>query len=167
MNEKKKNIVPSTAHKRKIKWIPNRPMKLAFMFVRVQKISKDAIHTILCLLSNRCFSTFAFSYSPFSRCRWSGLSLESVGGSFSLIRDQIPRIRQSYKKQLEMHKRKMKMHMKQLMYYIMSTCSPGVSSFSVIANDVKLYRVILGGLLPFHNKEASEKFGFPPTSPLT
>jgi hypothetical protein len=50
------------------------------------------------------------SYSPFSRCRWSGLSLESVGGSFSLIRDQIPGIRHNYKKKLEMHKRKMKMH---------------------------------------------------------
>jgi hypothetical protein len=40
-------------------------------------------HTILCLRSNLSFSVFAFSYSPFSKCRWSGLSRESVGGSFS------------------------------------------------------------------------------------
>ncbi len=36
-----------------------------------------------CFLSNRNFSAFASSYSPFSKCRWSGRSLESVGGNFS------------------------------------------------------------------------------------
>lgn len=56
---------------------------------------RNAIHTILCLVSSLSFSAFALSYSPFSKCRWSGLSLESVGGSFSLIRYQIPGIRQS------------------------------------------------------------------------
>ena len=51
------------------------------------------------------------------------------------------------------------------------TFSPGVSSFSVIANDVKLYRVRLeGGLVLFHNKFVSDKvqsFGFTFASPLT
>jgi hypothetical protein len=45
--------------------------------------------TIRCLVSRRSFSAFASSYSPFSRCRWSGLSLESVGGSFSLTSDKV------------------------------------------------------------------------------
>jgi len=49
--------------------------------------------TILCLVSSRSFSANAFSYSPFSRYRWSGRSLESVGGSFSLIHDQTFRVR--------------------------------------------------------------------------
>ena len=139
----------------------------------IEEIGKGgATHTILCRFSNRSFSAFAFSYSPFSRCRWSGLSLESVGGSFSLIRDQIPGIRQSYKRQLDMHKRKMNMHIKKLIQYIISTCSPDVSSFSVIANDVKLYRVRQGGgLFLFHNKEASgdplQSFSLPVLSPRT
>lgn len=40
-------------------------------------------HTIRCLLSSRSFSALALLYSPFSTCRWSGLSLESVGGRLS------------------------------------------------------------------------------------
>lgn len=57
--------------------------------------------TILCLFSNRCFSVFAFSYSPFSRYLWSGLSRESVGGSFSLIRIKHPKSDKTIKEQLE------------------------------------------------------------------
>ena len=53
----------------------------------------------------------------------------------------------------------------------MSTCSLGVSSFSVIANEVKLYQVRLGGgLLLFHSKDASEEvqsLGLPLPSLLT
>lgn len=55
-----------------------------------EEIVKGARQTILWRFSNRSFSPLAFSYSPFSRCRWSGLSLESVGGRFSLIRRKIP-----------------------------------------------------------------------------
>lgn len=36
-----------------------------------------------CFCSNRNFSRFAASYSPFSKCRWSGRNLESVGGKTS------------------------------------------------------------------------------------
>lgn len=62
--------------------------------------------------------------------------------------------------------------LRKLIRYIMSTCSPGVSSFSVIANEVKLYRVRLGGgLLLFHSKDASEEevqsLGLPLPSLLT
>nr|GMD76188.1 hypothetical protein Iba_chr13bCG7930 [Ipomoea batatas]GMD78160.1 hypothetical protein Iba_chr13cCG10290 [Ipomoea batatas]GMD82108.1 hypothetical protein Iba_chr13fCG4880 [Ipomoea batatas] len=68
-----------------------------------------------CRCSSRSFSEFAFSYSPFSKHLWSGLSRESVGGNFS--------------------------------------CQPGVSSFKVRANRVKLYLVgSLGGLLRFQSK---------------
>ena len=65
---------------------------------------RRARRTILCLCSNRSFSALALSYSPFSRCRWSGRSLESVGGRISLIHDQISNIRQSYTSQLEIIK---------------------------------------------------------------
>lgn len=45
--------------------------------------------TCRCRCSNRNFSEFAISYSPFSRYLWSGLSLESVGGNFSCIHKEI------------------------------------------------------------------------------
>jgi hypothetical protein len=48
----------------------------------------DMYDTILWRRSNLNFSAFAFSYSPFSRWRWSGLNRESVGGSFSYIRER-------------------------------------------------------------------------------
>lgn len=47
---------------------------------------KIRLFTCRCLCSSRNFSTFALSYSPFSKHLWSGLSLESVGGSFSCKR---------------------------------------------------------------------------------
>ena len=136
--------------------------------IKLKKIKRSE-YTILCLLSSRCFSAFAFSYSPFSKCRWSGLSLESVGGSLSLIRYQIPRIRHGYKKQLEMHTWKRKI--RKSSWYIITTWSPGVNSFRVIANVVKLYRVRLrGGLFLFQSKVALDEgirsFGLPVSSPV-
>lgn len=108
--------------------------------------------TILCLLSNRCFSKFAFSYSPFSRCRWSGLSLESVGGSISYIHHQVnTRSDKSiWKDSIAIHKQN-----KNKIKPSEHTCNPGVSSFRVMANEVKLYLVTLGGgLVLFHSNEA-------------
>lgn len=49
------------------------------------KTSQNVIGTCRCRCSSRNFSEFAISYSPFSKYRWSGLNLESVGGNFSYV----------------------------------------------------------------------------------
>lgn len=49
------------------------------------KGSQNVKVTCRCRCSSRNFSEFAISYSPFSKYRWSGLNLESVGGNFSWV----------------------------------------------------------------------------------
>lgn len=105
-------------------------------------------HTILCRRSNLNFSVFAFSYSPFSKCRWSGLSRESVGGSFSFTI-----VKKLYHLGLDR-----KLWIAEYLYTdynYTNTWSSGVSSFNVIAKEDRLYRVGLGeGLFFSQSMEA-------------
>ena len=110
--------------------------------------------TIRCLVSNRSFSELALSYSPFSRCRWSGLSLESVGGSFSWT------IGKNGASVSELAERST-----EIASWICQWCTLrfGVSSFRVIANDDKLYRVGLVGGSCFSHSRVDSALEFTPS----